>query len=109
MDCNFLWLNIRSQFFNVMLKVSFRQNLMSIEVEISKRAVFSLNNFIPKNDCRHLYVQRKRQTTLSKGSQIFSIHSLEAVAKMISDIVCSCDDRKLRKSTFQNRATLQTV
>jgi len=37
----------------------------------------------------------------------FFIHSLEAGAKMISYIVCSWNDRKLCKSTCQNRATLQ--
>jgi len=35
------------------------------------------------------------------------IHSLEAGAKMISYSVSSCNDSKLIKSTFQNRATLQ--
>jgi len=34
-----------------------------------------------------------------------SIHSLEAGTRMTSYIVCSWDDRKLCKSTFQNQAT----
>jgi len=35
------------------------------------------------------------------------IHSLYTGAKMMSYIVCSWDDRKLYKLTFQSRATLQ--
>ena len=46
-----------------------------------------LTKLAVENDCSYLYVQQKRQTTLSKESEIIQINFLYAGAKMISCFV----------------------
>ena len=94
----FFWLNIRSQFLNVRLKIRLLLGriLCPFKLKSVRReqlAVLSLSSFIAKNDSNICMLNENDKYNVE-----------QSIAKII---VCSWDDRKLCKSTFENRAALQ--